>query len=81
MSPLALHIGLKLMILLVSTTIDLTWAFRRANRLFTFKVPKPNTKTTKTEMRLKPQAVQEGGKKTACSECRPNMRVADCPTV
>ena len=32
-------------------------------------------------MRLKPQAVQEGGKKTACSECRPNMRVADCPTV
>ena len=45
------------------------------------KVPKPNTKTTPKGMCLKRQAVPLRGKKTACSPCRPNMRVADCATV
>ena len=45
------------------------------------KVPKPNTKTTPKGMCLKRQAVPLRGKKTACSPCRPNMRVADCASV
>ena len=46
-------------------TIDVTWAVWRANRPFTFKVPKPNTKTTQKGMCLKPRSVPERGKKTA----------------
>ena len=56
----------KLMILPVSITVDVTWAVSRANRSFTFKAPKPNTKTTHKGMCLKPQAVPARGKKPAC---------------
>ena len=48
------------------------------------KIPKPNTKTTPKGMCLKRQdrqAVPVRVKKTACSQWRPNMRVADCATV
>ena len=71
------------MILLVSTTIDVTWAVWRANRPFTFKVPRPNTKTTQKGMCLKPQVVpvRVRTRQWNCTfQCKANMMASDRDT-